>query len=154
MDGKKPDDVIKKVAMMIRGIKVAMLTTVAPDGSLHSRPMATQEVDFDGALWFFTKASSPKVDEIREGSEVNVAYSSPEDHRYVSLSGRAAIVRDPAKARELWNPAYRIWFSKGVDDPDLALLRVDVHIGQYWDMLSGGMVSLPDFARQEMATEA
>lgn len=156
MDSMKTEDATRKVAMMIRGIKVAMLTTVAPDGGLHSRPMATQEIDFDGSLWFFTKASSPKVGEIRDDSDVNLSYASPEDHRYISLSGKATIVRDPEKAKELWNPAYRMWFAQGLDDPDLVLLRVDVRFAQYWDMLAGGMVVLPglDASRIEMAVEA
>lgn len=156
MDAMKPQDAARKVALLIRGIKVAMLTTVAPDGSLHSRPMATQEVDFDGSLWFFTRASSTKVDEIRHDADVNLAYSSPEDHRYVSLSGKATVVRDREKARELWNPSHRMWFAQGLDDPDLVLLRVDVDVAQYWDMLVGGMVVLPrlESLRMELAVEA
>ena len=157
MDSMRPEDAMRKVGLLIRGIKVAMLTTVAPDGGLHSRPMATQEVDFDGSLWFFTKASSPKVDEIRDDADVNLAYASPEDHRYVSLSGRATIVRDPDKARDLWHPSHRMWFPRGLDDPDLVLLRVDVRVAQYWDMLAGGMVVLPTSAAQartELAVEA
>jgi len=39
---------------------VAMLTTVASDGSLRSRPMVTPDADFDGELWFFTRYNSPK----------------------------------------------------------------------------------------------
>ncbi|MDG3007985.1 pyridoxamine 5'-phosphate oxidase family protein [Paludisphaera mucosa] len=156
MDNTRPDPEIRKVGMMIRGIKVAMLTSVAPDGGLHSRPMATQEADFDGTLWFFTRASSGKVEEIRHDSDVNVSYASPDDHRYISLSGRASIVRDAEKIRELWNPSYRIWFAQGLEDPDLALLRVDVRIAQYWDMLVGGMVVMPSFDTDavEMAVEA
>jgi len=134
---------ILKVALMIRGIRVAMLTTTAPDGTLHSRPMATQEADFDGVLWFFTKAGSGKVDEILHDSEVNVSYAAPEDHRYLSLSGRASLVYDRAKIEELWSPAYRARFSKGIENPDLALLRVDVRSAAYWDMLTGGMVTMP-----------
>lgn len=147
---------VRKLALMIRGIKVAMLTTCATDGALHSRPMATLDADFDGVVWFFSRASSGKVDEIRADAEVNLAYASPEDHRYVSLSGRASIVRDPEKMRELWSPAGRMWFAQGLDDPDLVLLRVDVRVAQYWDMLMGGMVILPNLeaARIEMAAEA
>ncbi len=52
---------MSKLASMIRAIKVAMLTTVNPDGSLRSRPMATQEAPFDGTLWFFTRESSSTV---------------------------------------------------------------------------------------------
>lgn len=151
-----PEAAIRKVAMMVRGIKVAMLTTSAPDGSLHSRPMATLDVDFDGSVWFFSRASSGKVDEIRTEAEVNAAYASPDDHRYVSLSGRASVVRDPERMREMWGPASRMWFARGLEDPDLALIRVDVRTAQYWDMLVGGMVALPDLeaARVEMAAEA
>ncbi|MDR3619411.1 MAG: pyridoxamine 5'-phosphate oxidase family protein [Paludisphaera borealis] len=134
---------VRKVALMIRGVKIAMLTTTAPDGTLHSRPMATQEAEFDGALWFFTKSGSGKVDEILHDSEVNVSYAAPEDHRYVSVSGKAALVRDRDKIEELWSPAYRPWFAQGLDDPDLALLRVDVRKVAYWDMLAGGMVTMP-----------
>ena len=40
MDERVKD--IEQVADLIRGIRVAMLTTVDGDGELHSRPMATQ----------------------------------------------------------------------------------------------------------------
>lgn len=56
---------IKKLGELTKDIKFAMLTTVEPDGSLRSRPMATQQVEFDGDLWFFTGASSHKVHEIK-----------------------------------------------------------------------------------------
>ena len=102
---------------MIRGLKIAMLTTSAPDGTLHSRPMATQEAEFDGVLWFFTKSGSGKVDEIRQDAEVNLSYASTEGHRYVSLSGRASLVRDADKIQELWNPSYRAGSPGGSTTP-------------------------------------
>lgn len=140
----------RKLARMIRGVRVAMLTTVAADGSLHSRPMAVEVEDeekerdreYNGRLWFFTKVDSGKVDEIKNDSEVNLAYVSYEDHRYVSLSGRATIVRDQEKIEALWSPLYRPWFAKGIDEPGLALLRVDVRTGRYWDALVGEMIDL------------
>ena len=131
-----------KLATMIRGIKVAMLTTVGADGTLRSRPMAAQDAEFDGTLWFFTQAGSAKMSEIRQYPQVNASYASPEDHRYVSLSGRASVVQDPDKMRELWSPAHRAWFPQGLDDPELVLLRVDVDKAEYWDMLSASMVDL------------
>ena len=51
---------IKKLAGMIREIDFAMLTTAEADGTLRSRPMSTQRREFDGDLWFFTRASAPK----------------------------------------------------------------------------------------------
>src|SRR5690242_16073406 len=57
---------IEKLRDLIKGIKVAMLTTSEENGRLFSRPMATQEQDFDGDLWFFSKESSPKVEEVEK----------------------------------------------------------------------------------------
>jgi general stress protein 26 len=39
-----------KLRELIKGIKVAMFTTADEDGTLRSRPMVTQETDFDGDL--------------------------------------------------------------------------------------------------------
>lgn len=133
---------IKHLARLIRGIKIAMLTTACADGSLRSRPMATLETEFDGTLWFFTRADAPKVGEVQHEGQVNVSYAAADDQRYVSVSGRAALVLDREKIKELWNPLYRAWFPQGLEDPQLALLRVDPDKAEYWDAKSSTMTQL------------
>jgi general stress protein 26 len=137
----------KKLAELIKGIKIAMMATVDVDGTIHSRPMATQEHEFDGELWFFTSATSHKVDEVQRNHQICLAYADPSDQRYVSVSGAAELVRDRNKAQEYWNPVYKTWFPKGLDDPDLALLRVTVQKAEYWDTPSGTMVQLAGFVQ-------
>ena len=141
------DGQIKKLAEMIKDIDFAMLTTVAEDGSLHSRPMSTQRAEFDGDLWFFTRASAPKVGEIEGEHRVNVSYAKPEDQRYVSVSGRAVVVRDRAKIEELWSPALKAWFPEGPDDPDLALLKVSVERAEYWDSPGSALAHALSFVK-------
>ena len=141
------DEAIAKLGAMIKGIRIAMLTTIEADGSLRSRPMGTQEQDFTGNLWFFTGASSEKVSEIQRNQHVNLGYANPEDNRYVSVSGTANLVRDQAKINELWNPMLKAWFPKGKDDPDLALLHIDVHAAEYWDSPSSTMVQIAGFLK-------
>ena len=138
---------VQKLAKLIRGIKVAMLTTVCSDGTLRSRPMATHDADFDGELWFFTRADAPKVDEVQKRRQVNASYVSHQDQHYVSVSGTAELVRDKAKIKEFWNPILRAWFPKGLDDPELALLRVDVTKAEYWDAPSSTFVHLVGFVK-------
>lgn len=133
---------LKKLGELIKDIEFAMLTTAEADGTLRSRPMATQQVEFDGDLWFFTRASAPKVDEIEREQHVNVSYAKPEKQRYVSVSGQGQLVRDRAKIEELWNPAYKAWFPQGLDDPDLALLRVQASQAEYWDSPASAVVHL------------
>lgn len=138
---------IKKLGELIEDIKIAMLTTVEEDGSLRSRPMGTQQVEFDGDLWFFVGASSPKAHEISADPRVNVSYAQPDDQRYVSVSGTAELLRDREKIRELWSPLYKAWFAQGLDDPDLALLRVRVEQAEYWDAPSSKFVALAGFVK-------
>jgi general stress protein 26 len=138
---------IEKLGKLIKGIKFAMLSTATPAGTIHSRPMATQNTEFDGTLWFFTYADSGKTLEIHTDSHVNVSYADPSANCYVSVSGRASVVRDKAKARELWTELHRAWFPDGLDDPNLALLRVDVTEAEYWDAPGSKMVQLVGFVK-------
>ncbi len=138
---------IQKVNELIKGIHIAMLTTMDEDATLHSRPMGTQQVEFDGDLWFFTSASSGKASEVKRVSNVNVSYSAPDHNRYVSISGRGQLIHDKAKMKELWNPIYKAWFPDGLDDPDLTLLKVTVEQAEYWDSPSGKVVQLIGFVK-------
>ena len=147
MEQTTNDANVEKLAELIKGIGVAMFTTVETDGSLRSRPMVTQDSDFDGKLWFFTWLDTSKVQEIQRVHNVNVSYADPSDDRYISVSGRARLTQDPAKARELWNPTLKAWFPKGLEDPNLGLLCVDVDKAEYWDAGSGKLVQLVGFVK-------
>jgi general stress protein 26 len=141
------EQMIAKVAELIKDINVAMMTTEAEDGLLHSRPMATQKTEFDGTLWFFTGLSTGKISEIDWNPEVNLSFAEPKDTRYVSASGTAEIVNDRAKMKELWSDIYKAWFPQGIDDPDLCLMKVEVTFAEYWDVPSGKMVQVFGFLK-------
>lgn len=144
---KAPSD-IKHLAELVQGIQFAMMTTIhEEDGSLRSRPMTLQKTEFDGDFWFFTGRSTPVADDISRNAKVNLAFSNVKDNSYVSVTGVAELVHDPQKAKELWTPAMKAWFPKGLEDPDLALLRVQVECADYWDSPSAKMVQLYGFAK-------
>lgn len=146
-DSTSREEAIQKLGDLIKDIRIAMLTTATPEGALHGRPMATQEAPFDGDLWFFTNASSPKVGEIEEDQHVQLSYAAPDKNTYVSVSGRASLSRDKAKIEELWTPAMKTWFPDGLDDPDLALLKVRVESAEYWDTHSSAVVHVFGFIK-------
>ena len=133
---------IRRLAQMIEGFNVAMLTTVAEDGSLHSRPMATQYATFDGALWFFTHAHAHKADDVARYRQVNVSYVDPDKEQYISISGTAELVRDREKMKAIWNPNYKAWFPQGLLDPDLALLKINLEQAEYWDSQADTMAQI------------
>jgi len=145
------EESVQKIAKLIKGVRIAMLTSIEEEGHLHSRPMALQEVEFDGDIWFFTGKSSPKVHQIEQQPRVNVAFSDPENQVYVSLSGRASLVLDKAKNRELWNPSLLAWFPGGLEDPELALLKIDVDGAEYWDAPSTVVAHIAGFVKSKLS---
>lgn len=110
----------------------AMLVTVARDGSLHARPMRIAQVQQDNELWFVTSVDSEKAAEITAHGQCAVTMQSRSS--YLTISGRAELVRDRAKLNDLWTDGWRPWFPEGPDTPDIVLLRVEGEQAEYWDM--------------------
>jgi general stress protein 26 len=140
------EEAINKLKEMMEDIDFAMLTTLNND-QLRSRPMSTQEVDENGELWFFTRDDTHKVEEIERDNRVNIAYSKPENNTYISVAGRAELVKDRAKIEELWNPIHKAWFPEGLDDPHLALLKIRIEEAEYWDSPSSTLVQIAGFLK-------
>lgn len=144
-------EAIRRFNDLVRDIKFAMLTTEHVDGFLRSRPMVTQEADAEGNLWFFTAVNSSKVQEIRQHRQVNVNYANPEKQSYVSVNGTAELIRDREKIKQLWSPLYKVYFPRGVDDPDLALIKVHVNEVEFWDSSSSRMVRMAGWVKALIA---
>lgn len=130
----------QKVWDMIRDVEVAMMVTMDDEGRFRGRPMRAVKQEFDGVLWFFTQAGTPKTDEVEQDERTLLAYSDPKGQNYVSLSGHAQIVRDVAKQKELWSEPLRVWFPGGPEAPEVALMKVTVDGAEYWDSPSSTFV--------------
>jgi general stress protein 26 len=141
----------KKISELVKDIRIAMMTTLATDGTMSSRPMAVQDKPFDGKLWFLTRSGSEKVDEVAKDQHVTLTFAEPKDSKYISLKGRASVSEDRSKIHELWNPMYKAWFPKGEDDPEIAILRVDVSEGDYWEASGSSLVMLAKYVAASVA---
>lgn len=151
MEDKRQES-IKKLNDLIKEIDFAMLTTI-DGGHLRSRPMQTQDFEFNGDLWFFTSSRTHKTEEIEKDNRVNVSYASPATNTYVSVSGTAEIVKDKAKIDEYWNDILKAWFPEGKDSPDLVLLKVAVEQAEYWDAPSSTIVQIAGFVKAMVTGE-
>lgn len=128
-------DLIKR----LEKIEICMFSTLEKDGSIISRPMSTRKIDPDGTLWFFTDEHSDKVDEMQMFEHVNLAYSDISNQNYVSIAGSGELVTDRTIITKLWSPVLQAWFPRGLDDPNLALIKVIPHTAEYWDASSSKM---------------
>jgi len=134
---------VEKLIEMVKGVHVCMFITHEENPeNLTGRPMGINKIDADGTMWFFTKASSYKVEEISESKKVSIAVANENSQNYLMIHGVATLVNNKSKMKDLWSSMMKAWFPLGLDDPDMILIKVIPHEVNYWDNSSSKMVVL------------
>jgi general stress protein 26 len=133
MADKTEQEQRETVKQLIKDARIGMLTTMTSDGRHVSRPMALQDVEFDGDLWFFAYADSDLVAQVAANPQVNVSFSDAKQNAWVSISGAAVRIDDRGKLEELWNPLLKAWFPDGLETPNLTLIKVTGETAEYWE---------------------
>lgn len=116
-------------------------TTVATGESNGARPMSVQKMDANGNLWFLSANDSEKNEEIASNPKVNLYFQGSTHSDFLHIYGRASISDDKAKIKELWEPILKTWFTEGVNDPRISVIKVVPTDGYYWDTKHGNMVA-------------
>ena len=135
-------EAIAKIKELAEGARIGMFCTDLSNQPFSTRPMAIQEVDEQGNLWFISSADSNKNFEIKADEKVQLLFSKTADSHYLSVFGSAYIYKDQSKIEEIWSPMAKAWFKDGKDDPKVTVIRVSPEESYYWDTQNGRMISL------------
>ena len=136
----RSEESVKKFKKLVNDINVCMFITNNREDE-HTRPMATIEIEDNGTLWFFTDIRSIKVEEVSTNRLVHLVYAHPGKASYLDVWGNASVITDKQAIKNKWSPIVRAWFPGGVDDPNIALLRIEPRDAYYWDAETGKMIS-------------
>ncbi len=101
--------------------------------AFETRPMALQQLDEDKNFWFLSSDDSNKNQEIQHDSAVQLLFQGSDYSDFLSIYGTASISKDKDKIKELWNPMFKTWFTDGVDDSRITVIKVTPSEGYYWD---------------------
>lgn len=133
-------EAVKKFKKLAEEIRVCMFITNTNADDEHTRPMSTIEVEENGTLWFFTDIRSIKIEEVAADKEVHLTYAHPGKESYMDVWGSAKVVTDKQQIKDKWSPIIKAWFPDGVDDPNIALLKIKPNQCYYWDAETGKMI--------------
>lgn len=136
---------LARVWDIVDKVGVCMLTT-AFAGGLRARPLEPRPDRKSGVIWFVTDLRSDKEHEIEAERDVGLVFIDPSDNAYLSITARAAVLRDHAKAAEIWKVTDNAWW-KGPDDPNVCVLRVTPITGELWDGPPSKAGALYEFAK-------
>lgn len=140
----------QRLLEVIGDIPIAMLTTFTSDGP-RSVPMARQEVDPTAELWFITARDTEHVRSIQADPRVSLTFATSDS--WAAAYGRATVVDDLDKLRELWTTFAEAWLPGGPEDPNATLLRVDLEHGEFWDTPGSKVATLISLAKSKITGE-
>lgn len=103
--------------------------------------MSVQKIDEEGNLWFLSAKDSHKNQELLVDPYVQLLFQGSHYSDFLTLYGDATISHDKEKIKELWEPILKTWFTEGVDDPRISVIKVEPWEGYYWDTKHGMVVA-------------
>ena len=123
---------LDRVWEIMEDVSICMVTTHA-GGKMRSRPMHAIPDRDENAIYFITDTRGAKDDEIAAAPDVCLSFADIGDNTYLSITGAAEMVHDPAKAEEFWSTEAQASWPRGPQDPSVRVLRVDPEQAEYWD---------------------
>jgi general stress protein 26 len=144
-------DHLDRVWDIIDRVGVCMLTTPFA-GGLRARPLEARPDRTAGIIWFVTDLHSSKEHEIESEHDVGLVFVDAKANAYLSITARADVRRDPAKAAEIWKTTDKMWWS-GPDDPNACVLRVVPLTAELWDGPASKAVAAFEFAKSLLTGE-
>jgi general stress protein 26 len=139
-------DDIDRVWDIIEKVHTGMLTTRFA-GGLRARPLDARPDRKEGVIWFVTDMRAGKDDEIAAAPDVCLIFVDAADKAYLSITGRASVRRDPAKAAQIWKKMDEVWWPGGPDDPNVRVLQVEPHTAELWDGPASSAIAAFEFAK-------
>ena len=69
---------------------------------------------------------------------MHLSYADPDDWRFISMTGRASIVRDAEKKQAMWLQELEQWFDEGPESDAIVLIKVTPTVVSYWTKRDAG----------------
>lgn len=134
-------EALKKMTDLVEDIKIAMFLTDLKSQPISAVPMTTKKVDEQGNIWFLSGLNSDHNRNISRSKDVQLLYSDPKGHEFISIYAEATIVTDKNILEDLYSKVDDAWFT-GTDDPNLTALKVEAKEAYFWDSKQNKYISL------------
>jgi general stress protein 26 len=136
---------------IVERVGVCLLTTHCA-GGLRARPLEARPDRTAGLIWFVTDRRSGKEHEVEAAPDVGLTFIDAEAKAYLSITARAEVRRDHAKAAEIWKATDTMWW-QGPDDPNVCVLCVTPLTAELWDGPASKAVAVFEFVKARLTGE-
>ncbi|WP_416356492.1 pyridoxamine 5'-phosphate oxidase family protein [Aureimonas phyllosphaerae] len=142
------DMTLKDISDAMADIDFCMLSTRTESGDIAARPMSNNgDVAYEGDSYFFTYEEARTVSDIERDPKVGLGFQGKKGllgkpPLFISVEGRAELIRDKAAFEAHWTKDLEYWFKDGVDTPNLVLIKVHATRIHFWNGQDEGEVPM------------
>ena len=91
-----------------------------------------RERDGIKTFWLSTNTSSEKVKCFKENPKATLYFVDTRFYRGICLSGTIEVLEDEQSKKRIWRMGDRMYYPKGVTDPDYCVLKFTAEYGRYY----------------------
>lgn len=124
----------KEIFDFIDSRKTAFISSVDEEGFPNTKAMLAPR-ERDGAVFYFTtNTSSMRVKQYLNNSKASVYFFRRGAFRYtgVMLKGTMNVLTDQETKERIWRPGDKMFYKKGVTDPDYCVLQFIAAGGRWY----------------------
>lgn len=130
-------DAEKTVGKLIDKASFAQICYIDDEGYPVTRAMLPpRERDGIKMFMFTTNTSSNKVRAYRNNSKASIYFVNPGSFTGVNLVGTMEVLETHEAKARIWRMGDRMYYPKGVDDPDYCVLKFTAERGSYYSNLN------------------
>ncbi|MBC7936363.1 MAG: pyridoxamine 5'-phosphate oxidase family protein [Rhizobacter sp.] len=130
------------LAKQMKELDICMMITNTKRGGMNCRPMSNnRDVTYKGDSYFFTYEQSAKIKELEANPAVCLSFEG-KDEMYISVAGKAKLIRKKQAFGEHWQDSLAQWFKDGIDTKGMVLVHVKGSAIKYWQREKQGSISL------------
>ncbi|MCL2280487.1 pyridoxamine 5'-phosphate oxidase family protein [Candidatus Saccharibacteria bacterium] len=129
-------DIPEKVEKLIDDAKVSFIASVDENGFPNMKAMLVPRKRRDGlkTFWFSTNTSSMRAQQYRKNPKASIYFYEKGRFNYqgVMLIGKMEVMTDAKSKEMIWEVGDRLYYKKGVTDPDYCVLKFTAESGRYY----------------------
>lgn len=129
-------DIFKVIEKIIDKQKTAFISSVDSEGYPNMKAMLSpRQRDGLKVFYFSTNTSSMRVKQFRDNPKASIYFCDRRFFKGVMIKGAIEVLEDSKSKEMIWRMGDRIYYPKGVTDPDYCVLKFTAQSGRYYSNL-------------------
>jgi len=126
-------DTEKTIGNLIDKSRTSIISSVDADGFPNTKAMlGVRKRDGIKHLYFSTNTSSMRVKQYLKNPKACVYFYNDRFFRGAMLIGTMKVLQDEVSRKSIWQLGDRLYYPKGVNDPDYTVLKFTAAKGRYY----------------------